>query len=324
MAESTLSLGFSDIQKEVAFTLGYTRTSSSWTSEQDEEITRAIDDGYRNFFHAWDWKFKKVVSTFNIWADVAVDDDVTVTAVYDAATYSVVTATEATFYDSMVGESIVITGVGTFVIYSYTSSTVITVVGDATAAAATFSIASGGTFALPDDYGGFEGTWTFEEGESEFPITVVGEGQIRAKHQLGTTSERPRYIGIRPVTFDPTVGQRWELIMWPHTDGDYVMQYTKLVQPGKLTPTNQYPVGGVTHCKTVEAFCKAAAELIADGEAGTLEAEAQKALERSIEIDNEANTPDTVGYNGNPSGRASHHFNMGTANSTYDGTVYDG
>lgn len=332
MVESTLSLGFSDIQKEVAFVLGYTRTSASWTAEQTLEIARAIDDGYRTFFAAYDWKFKKIVSTFNIWADVALDDDVTVTGVYDASTYTVVTATEDTFYDSMVGKSMVITDVGTFVIDRYTSSTVVVVIGDATAVAKTFSVASEGTFPLPDDYGGFEGRWTFQPNENQFPITVVGEGQIRTLHQRGTTSERPSVIGIRPKSFDQTVGQRWELIMWPDTDRYYPLEYKKVVQPIKLDATNQYPVGGVAHCKTVEAFCVAAAEILVEGGPPPLTKKgaptgyasvAKEALARSIKIDSEANTPDTLGYNGDPSGRSRHHFDMGRAPTTYNGEVYD-
>ncbi len=322
MVESTLSLGFSDIQKEVAFVLGYTRTEASWTPEQILEITRAIDDGYRTFFAAWDWKFKKIVSTFNIWADVAESDDVDVTGIWDGVTYSVVTATRASFYPSMVGKSIVMETAGSFVIYSYTSPTVITVLGDATGATEKFAIASGGTFPLPDDYGGFEGKWTFQPDEFQFPITVVGESQIRAKHQLGTTSERPRFIGIRAKSFDRTVGQRWELIMWPNTNADYPVEYKKVVQPVKMDATNQFPVGGVAHCKTVEAFCKAAAELIVDEVPGALEAAAQTALARSIKIDSEANKPDSLGYNGDPSMLESHHFHMGTANTTYDGREY--
>lgn len=333
MAESTLSLGFSDIQKEIAYVLGYTRTQASWTSDQDEEITRAIDDGYRNFFHAYDWKFKKIISAFHLWADVAESDDVDVTGIYDTTTYSVVTATEDTFYDSMVGESIVITDVGTFVIYSYTSATVIVVVGDATAVAKTFSIASEGTFNLPDDYGGFEGKWTFQPNETQFPITVVGEGQIRGLHQRGVTSERPRVIGIRPKSFDPKVSQRWELITYPNTDGHYELGYNKLVQPGKLTVTNQYPVGGVAHCQTVLAFCMAAAEILKDGGPPPLTKKgattgfallAKEALARSIQIDSEANAPDSLGYNGDPSGYGRGHFNMGTDHTTYDGTIYGG
>ena len=51
MAESTLSLGYNEIQIEVGRFLGYEVTPASWTAAEIAEVDRFIQAGYRQFLY---------------------------------------------------------------------------------------------------------------------------------------------------------------------------------------------------------------------------------------------------------------------------------
>lgn len=68
----TSALQYSDIQSEVGFYLGWTRTSSNWTSDQSATINAVIASGERQFYvppilpgerHIHEWSFLKPVMT---------------------------------------------------------------------------------------------------------------------------------------------------------------------------------------------------------------------------------------------------------------------
>lgn len=317
-----LDLGYPDFVNDVAQVLGYSRDATKWTDAEALENDRMVQEGYHSFLYPvppHDWSFLKPTVTFNMWADVAVDSDVTVTGGAFDGTYTTVTATDDTFYDTMVGKSIVITGRASFVIYSHTSATVIVVLGNASAAAAdTFAISSEGAINLADVHGGFEGKWSFEPNEGQ-PISVVGEGQIRSLRRA-TATGRPRYLGIRPRTFDSKAPQRFEVMAWPEPNTNYVMSYKQIMLPDKLTTANPYPVGGAAHARTVQAACRARAELQADGP-GDYEEAFQKALIASITHDAEANTPESLGYI-HGSRRAPSRVGVGESPVTVGGVLY--
>lgn len=85
MAESSLSLGYADLQAAVGFYLGWTGTSANWTSEQSDRIDDVIKSGLRRFYHPpivdgslWKWRFLRPVFTLTTTAsdmDYDMDDD---------------------------------------------------------------------------------------------------------------------------------------------------------------------------------------------------------------------------------------------------------
>ena len=71
MAESTLSLTYTEIAPEVSDHLGYGRTISNWTSDQEARVHRVLDKGYRDFVNGHPWSFLRTSSTISAVADDA-------------------------------------------------------------------------------------------------------------------------------------------------------------------------------------------------------------------------------------------------------------
>lgn len=110
MAESTLSLTFEDLGRSTAFDLGWRRfatVAEGLTAAQFANVEAANQAGYRDFLVAHDWSFKRPRTTFTLWA--------TATGTV-SATSTVVTATVAKFFPSMIGHNILIEAIlnGTF------------------------------------------------------------------------------------------------------------------------------------------------------------------------------------------------------------------
>jgi hypothetical protein len=80
MAESTLSLSYTDLCLAVGYFLGYGATSGSWTQAQVDEIDRAVQSGYRQFLYppaaqgvepGYEWSFMAPVATISTAANTA-------------------------------------------------------------------------------------------------------------------------------------------------------------------------------------------------------------------------------------------------------------
>lgn len=77
MAESSLSLGWTDFKKEVGFLLGYGSTAGNWSSAQTTEIEDLVNAGYRRVlypFHlpqaaGYEWSFLHPTTTLSLSAD---------------------------------------------------------------------------------------------------------------------------------------------------------------------------------------------------------------------------------------------------------------
>jgi len=307
-AAGTLYLTYDDFAEEVGWFLGYGRSSANWSDDQQDEIDRVIQRGYRQFLtpatirtdgriHLW--SFLSPEAEITIWPTVAADDDVTATGAYDAASdTTTVTASEATFYATMVGKTFTPTDETAFAITGYTSSTIVTVSGDYSwSGSVTFSITSDNNFQLPDDFGGIIGRFTITGSTGNMPIPLCTEGYVRMHRTTASYSSKPTHVAVRPMPFDPTVGQRFEIMVWPNVDTTRTFKYRYNVQQNKLTSINKYPLGGASHCQTVLASCLAAAELMRDEARGAMHEEFMARLAASIGRD-EIESPAVLGYNG--------------------------
>lgn len=73
MAESSLSLGYAELRSEIAYYLGYGRSSSNWTAEQILSIAACLASGLRQFYEppplpdgtTHQWLFMKPVTTLS-------------------------------------------------------------------------------------------------------------------------------------------------------------------------------------------------------------------------------------------------------------------
>ena len=79
MAESSLSLSFSDVQSELAHYLGYDRTAANWTAAQNTDTSFVIERGLRNFYFptisedqpVYEWSFLQIEGTITLATDDA-------------------------------------------------------------------------------------------------------------------------------------------------------------------------------------------------------------------------------------------------------------
>jgi len=297
MAESTLSLTYSEIKTEVGVFLGFERDSQVWTNDETADVEAIIKRGLRQFYTPppmpgedapYIWSFLKPVSTLAIWADVAVNASVTVTGVHDAG-ITTITATSATFYPSMFKKSIVITDTGTYTVTEYVSSTVIKVSGDATCSAKTFSIASDGSF---------EGGFTFDKDDNRYtPIKVVGESTVRSIRQRDLGPGTPKLAAIRPLTSDGSGGQRYEVIFDRKPDSLYTLWYQYSVLSEMVSDSKPYPLGGASHSETILESCLSIAEQRMEDNEGLHHKKFLVRLAASIQYDRRSSNVEVLGYN---------------------------
>jgi hypothetical protein len=83
VAESTLSIQFSDLQKEVGAFLGIGVDATAWTAAQTADVDRFIQSGIRQFYFppavngveaGYEWSFLKPTATVDTVADQGVND----------------------------------------------------------------------------------------------------------------------------------------------------------------------------------------------------------------------------------------------------------
>lgn len=78
MAESTLSVQYSDLTRDVGIFLGYGSDSDDWSENETAEVDRVVQEGYRQFLYppavegiqpGYEWSFLKPVTTITTTED---------------------------------------------------------------------------------------------------------------------------------------------------------------------------------------------------------------------------------------------------------------
>ncbi len=307
MSESTLAVTYDDLRSELGYKAGYGRTVSRWDTNQSADAESMLKSvirlvclpqatqhrraGYR-------WSFLEPTATLDVWASIVVGTD-TVTGGAYASGSTPITASAASFYPSMIGAEIVITGVDTFTIDGYTSSTVISVTGDAsTASADTFSIATTGLYRLPDDFVCMIGSFSYPRNSSTLAtdIPLVSEAIVRDLHQNVSATGRITNIATRPVKSTGASGQRWETYVYPIPDTLYSLPYKYSMMPDAMTSSIPYPPGGAILGDLYIQACYAVFEkrhLRGENEEQITFA---SMLEAAIAMDERNSTPETLGH----------------------------
>ncbi len=270
MAESTLKLTFAELRIELGRYLGWRDAAIGANDELD--IAACIKRGLRNFYFpprvenraAHRWSFLRPQATLTIWDDLITADAVTATISYSSPV-STVTASEAAFYPSMVGKNLVTASENSYVIAGYTSSTVITVTGDASGDTGDIiTIDSEDTFLLPWDYGGMsgDGKFTYANAENKLSIiTMTSDVNIRHLRQTSISTGTPYLVAIIPKTTDGTQGQRSEAMFHRPPNDVLTLRYRYYILPDALVLTSlEYPYGSAAHSETILESCLAIAE----------------------------------------------------------------
>lgn len=159
-------------------------------------------------------------------------------------------------------------------------------------------------------------------------LETVNEGMIRAyRSSSSSASGVPRFVAIRPKPVNQGFGQRWEMLIYPEPQTTYTLQFRQQVMPGRLTPQNCYPYGGVQHAQTILAACLSEAEVkVQDIMNGPQQLEYMKRLAASISLDGQTRG-EHLGYCGDPSTPECYHSRRGGIRTdetlaTYNGTSY--
>lgn len=185
--------------------------------------------------------------------------------------------------------------------------------------------AADSAYDMDDDFGGLDGVvGTYSAESGYWPVTVISESQLRTMLAGADTSGRPVYCAIRPKAFDADVGQRFEMLLYPEPDAEYVITFRKIVMPAKLSSGDPYPLGGPRHGETIMSSILAFAEKRFNDEAGIHTQDFITKLAASISLDRTINAPHVLGYNGDRSDR--NIFSRGdlVATVTYNSVEYEG
>ncbi len=138
---------------------------------------------------------------------------------------------------------------------------------------------------------------TYFPGQNECysPVRQRHDRGIRILQQGNPYFDRPTLYSVRTVEFDPTVGSRKRLALYPSPDAAYVLRVPMILRPTMLDSTNQYPVGGETLAQVILEACLAAAERNYDEQAKLHRERFMELLPLAIRADMEKSSPTSLG-----------------------------
>lgn len=310
MAESTLSLGRTELRKAISNMLGVGIDSTAWEADFSTRMDACIDIGCRNVYepmiqpgevHAHIWSFMQpTLTSFDINATYAVG---TVTIVAGA-----VTGSGTTFPNWAASGELVIDGVP-YSVATRSSATALTLDDTSvTAAAGTTYVLRQVDYVLPDLFGGFMGDLYLGGSSNVIGQTLTrkpysGPGSILElrNNETADYSAQPVHYAVFPADQTGATGQRWNMAIWPVSDSAYTISGVFTINPYQLTSSLTYPMGGMPLAECVRESCLAAAEMEFKGEAGLHTAMFAQRLRTAISMDRQMSNPGILGYNGDMS-----------------------
>jgi hypothetical protein len=163
------------------------------------------------------------------------------------------------------------------------------------------TIASQFAYQLTDDFAGIEGPLTISSAANSYQaLSVVSDGWIRAKQALNPTlTGIPKVAAVVPRAATPgaSMGQRWDLWLYPTPQAVYSVNFRQRVAPQMPDSDDAIPYGGAAHAQTILISCLAAAELSVDDMTGVHAQEFLTRLAASVTQDRGL-SPEKLGYNG--------------------------
>lgn len=332
MAESTLSLGYTQFAAEVGYQLGFGRTSSNWgavgtVSSKYYQIDRCVQSAVRRVQTAYSWPWMRPVVTIILWPTVTGTGSGAPSYSSPSSTW---TATTAKFYESMIGSNLTFNTSGTDYVISdttgthTTAATGVTVTGDASGETSgdTFTITASGDYRLPDNFGHLIGSVTFATDESYYAAVKTSENLIRDRRQISFGTAAPQIVAVRPKSTAGTTGQRFEMMVWPTPDQEYNATFRYAALPDKLDTTNVYPLGGESCSELYLRACIAEAEYERDTVRGHAERDFTAALAAAIRFHSN-HEPDDLGVMSDGGSALPEFYRPGiNTQATYNGVAY--
>ena len=263
---------------------------SGYSADQTTDIEECMEDGLRDVYTAHSWSFFRPVK------------EITTTAPYDTGTITVasgvVTLTDGVF-PSWAAVGVLKLDNEYYDVDTRDGDTQVTLE-DTSVTEADDSIYELGRpeYDLPAAVEAIDGIeLAYEAGQSDFypEIYPRSDAQIRRWRQDDPYHDRPLYYGTRTVEFDPTVGSRRRLTLYPTPDATYVLKTRMKLRATMIDAVNAYPVGGESLSQLIVEACLAAAERGFDESEAVHTKRFQELLPLAIRADQEMTSPTSLG-----------------------------
>jgi hypothetical protein len=262
---------------------------SGFSSDQTSDIEECIKDGLRAVYSAHRWSFFRPIK------------EITTTAPYSTGTITVasgvVTLSGGTF-PSWAASGVLKIDSDYYDVDTRDGDTQITLEDTSVTEADASSYELGRPeYDLPTACEAIEGDLHYEPGQSDFypPVRERHEAELRRLRQDDPFHDRPLYFAIRTAEFEPTVGSRRRLALYPTPDAAYVLKARMKLRPTMIDAVNQYPVGGELLAQVITEACLAAAERNYDEQAGRHAEHFMELLAPAIAADQEITSPTQLG-----------------------------
>jgi len=235
--------------------------------------------------HNWSFLQPEVTMTFS----ATVTGTAVTQGTYSTTTgFTTLTATSASFDDSMLGHNLTFDTSGTaYEIKAVTSTTVIVLSGDASAETTgdTFSVDAKGYHDTPTGFRGIKVPPVFAySGGTRYPMIQQSPHQIRLRWQQRNPVGYTRYWALEPKTFDASAGQAYRILVAPVPIEDMVASMQILMRVPDPAAGKYFP-GGDLVSTAIRDAALADVEKIAGATQGTWTAMAQASLWSAIDAD---------------------------------------
>lgn len=186
------------------------------------------------------------------------------------------------------------------------------------------TVAGTAAYSLPAACEAVEGDLTYEATTGDYypPVEQRHDLEIRKLQANAETADtdRPSYFSVRTVEFDPTVGSRRQVVLYPTPDDAYVLEARMKLRPVMIDTTNQFPVGGESISQVITEACLAAAERNFDEQAGRHTERFRELLPLAILADLEMTCPTHLGPD-SPQGESRTGNSLLIGDITFNGTT---
>jgi hypothetical protein len=287
MTTTPMTVSYANLLERVGHFLFGIRTG--YSVDQTDDIEMCMQDGLNDVYSAYAWSFFRPVTTITTTAPYA-----TGTITVASGVVTLVTGT----WPSWAAVGVLKLDDEYYDVDTRDSNSQITLEDTSVTEAVAHSYELGRPeYDLPTSFEAIEGDLTYEPGQSDFypPVRQKHDGEILRLCQDNPYHDRPIYYGIRTVEFDPTVGSRRRLALYPTPDAAYVLKARMKLRPTMIDSTNQYPVGGEQLAQLILEACLGAAERNLDDTEAVHTKRFQELLPLAIRTDMETTAPTSLG-----------------------------
>ena len=287
MAESGLSLGYTELSQRVGFYLGYGRTTLNWSAGQLVEINEVVQSGVRRVYYppavqgvqpGFEWSFLRPSIATLITNPIYSTGTITVVA-------GVVTLVTGV-WPAWAAQGTLKIGTTWYEIETRDSDEQITLTeaGVDEDALTEYQIVNR-DYDLPDDFGRLYGDIKHNSDNLRYNIQVISNGGIYSMRSSYVNSGEPAYASVQYKVSDLQEGQRHQLMLYPDPDAAYVLSYKYERYSGEISDSYPYPLGGMKFSELYLESCLSVAEQNYNDEVGIHTSSYQRLLIDAVSRD---------------------------------------